>query len=380
MSILVFSDVHLGIKTHSIYESDGLTTAEHEAIKALEAVYERATQPDIDMLICCGDIFHTTHPTSINVLYLISWLNKIESLNKPFYFITGNHDSGIYSNSLIYTRELQLKNSALLDTLFPDENSVWCIQWENWDIYFIPFVANISSKDTEGPVYNAIQKVVNYIKRPSMIVTHVYDSEVVIGSEANMISRFVETLDFGELDRSDIILLLGHAHRQQMYKKRNGINVVYPGSLFYHDLNDCNQEKGYAIVSPDGTVSFESIDNIRKFVYYKISQEQDAVELIRNMRIRDNSHVFLLVESDSRIDESNLREVLKNKNCTLGDVRYKSPNLENALSGIVVDRDNLQPVQLFKEHLKMLLEQKQESDKFDRVVRTGISYLEKNSA
>ena len=74
--ILVFCDVHLGIRTHSVQQSSGLYDAEIQARIALDEIYHRAAQDDIFAIIFAGDMFHTSHPTSENIKFLISWLEK----------------------------------------------------------------------------------------------------------------------------------------------------------------------------------------------------------------------------------------------------------------------------------------------------------------
>ena len=72
--ILAFSDLHLGVKTYSKQQIDGLFTAECEARVALEEIYQRISKPDISLIIFCGDWFDNniiyTHPSFYFVIQI----------------------------------------------------------------------------------------------------------------------------------------------------------------------------------------------------------------------------------------------------------------------------------------------------------------------
>ncbi len=315
--ILSFSDVHLGIKTHSIKENDGLVTAEHEARKALACIYDRATKDDIDGIIFCGDMFHTPHPTTKNIRFLVRWVQKMDKLGKPFYLITGNHDVSMYSNSMTFLHELELNNTWLLENLDMDavnSDAYHGLNWNGWEVHFIPYLPFETSKDRYGPTYEALLTIMEKCSNKSIIVAHVYDSDVRVGSESTMISRFTETIDFDYFGPKQVILLLGHAHKYQIYNKKNGMRIIYPGSIFYHDLADANQEKGYVLIEPDGGCIFEPIPNLREFVSYEIPENEDVLEYFKGFRMSPNRLVFVTTVRNEKIDEEALGTLLEAKN------------------------------------------------------------------
>lgn len=371
MSILAFSDVHLGDKSNSVQGKDGLSTTEREARIAMEAVYERAKQSDIDILICCGDIYHTSHPTSKNIEFLIGWLHRIDDLGKPFYVITGNHDSGVYSNSIIFVRSLRLKNVFLIDSV---SDNTLDVVWNSWTIFFVPFMSSSTAKDKMGPIYQHIKDVLANCKEHSIIVTHVYDSDVVVGSEATMIARFTETIDFDAFAKKDVIMLLGHAHRNQVYTKKSGIRVCYPGSLYYANKDDANQTKGYAVITSDGNITFESIAGLRAFVAYTVPEGQDAIEFISSIRIGQNKTVFLTVTQKDRINETALREVLADRGCILGKIKYHTPN--SAITNISIDIEDMDHYKVLSDFLKAYLTESGKMYTYDKIFHEGKKYLE----
>jgi len=368
--ILFFSDTHLGIKTHSIKEPGGLVTAEQEARNALNAIYERAKQDDVDMVVFGGDMFHTPHPTTKNIAFLTQWIHRMDALGKPFYLITGNHDVSMHSNSMIFVHELELENIWLLDV---DTNHG--TTWGEWDVWFIPYLPFETSKDRNAPTYEALLRVVENCKNKSIIVAHVYDSDVKVGSESTMISRFTETIDFDYFKQKKVILLLGHAHRYQCYNKKNNMRVIYPGSLFYHDLADANQDKGYVLIEPDGGHIFEKIMGLREFVSYEIPENEDILGYFKGFRMPTNRVVFVTTISDKKVDETALGELLDTKGCKLENVRYKKA--KNNKSSIEIQVDSIDPFKVLNTYLVDKLKKEDRWNLLSKISILGNEFLEK---
>lgn len=371
MSVLFFSDLHLGVKTHSIQDSQGLTNAEIDARTALNVVYERARADDINMMVCCGDTFHTPHPTTRNIETLIEWLYKMDGLNKPFYLITGNHDSGVYSNSMIFTKQLKLQNTTLVDSTIPED----AVIVEGRHYYFVPFITSSDSSNKNRPVFDLVTRAIQDCQEPAVIVAHVYDSEVTVGSESQLISRYTETVDFSNFSDKDITMVLGHAHKAQTYSRSNGIRIIYPGSLYFTHSIDANQSKGYMVFTKDGKIEFEKIRGIREFVSYTIPDNTNVLDFINTLSLQDNSHVFL--ESPyHNIDQKNLQLILNERGCSLGGIKYSTK--DNTMSEIEVKPDNTSSYDIFSDFLKKYLENIGAVNDFDSIFNAGCNYIDGN--
>ena len=328
--ILALSDIHLGIRTHSVQTPSGLFEAEIEGRIALDEIYMRACQEDIFAIICAGDVFHSSHPTTENIRFFIGWLEQMDAIGKPFYIILGNHDAGIHSHSMAFIRELKLDNIILVDGN-EDYFSYWSetFSFGDWKIVFAPYTMGNSAKDKEGATYDIIKEQLSRDFDKLIIVTHVHEHEAKIGSEGIMLARKVPYINCNDYDtESDIIFLTGHIHKHQIYCKNNGIKVVYPGSLFYHDKHDVNQDKGYILIDENGEIEFEALKNTRRFVSFKVPGDRDALDFLKSFRLGINKYIFLNVESDEKLDELAIREFLKSQNCKLGSVLYKTKDME----------------------------------------------------
>ena len=139
MSILNFTDLHLGLKAgYSSQLPNGLVTSEAEAIKVLQHVLERSRKDDIDMIIFGGDLTHTNHPTSLISHMLVDWVIQMDKLNKPVYLITGNHDLSNYSHSFDFVSPLIAR--GLIKNICLVANGTDQITYNGRKIFFVPFV------------------------------------------------------------------------------------------------------------------------------------------------------------------------------------------------------------------------------------------------
>src|SRR5271157_2682659 len=226
MSMLVLADSHLGYSGYSTYNAEGVSTATEYIRQALDDVYIRSQQPDINIIICAGDFFHSKHPTTENVRWAISWFKKMNSIGKPFYIITGNHDVGSMSHSLVFMRELDnCPNIHLIEDFQKIKHS-------GFEILFIPFVPNvITTKNKYQSTLELIKEQVANIDwdNKCIVVSHIQESTATVGSEALMVSNKCETINLSEvLFGMNITFLFGHMHHHQIYTK-SGSTVCYPG-------------------------------------------------------------------------------------------------------------------------------------------------------
>jgi DNA repair exonuclease SbcCD nuclease subunit len=345
--ILIFADVHLGIKSYSSFDNKGLMTAEHEARTALSEIYLRACKSDIDMIVCLGDFFHTNQPSTENISYAISWFHKIDLLNKPFFIIPGNHDAAMYSNSLAFLNALNLNNTKLL---IKDKNFEYKYIWKGWNLHFIPYSYSETMKNKEDTFHSEVEEAISSADQKTIVLSHIQETTAKIGAESLMISKGVDIIDIDNIHQTkDIILLSGHMHKHQIYKK-GFMTVCYPGSCFYHDLSDCNQSKGYCILDQSGNITFESITSIRKFISLYIPEDTDFEFLLENRRLPKNSVIFISLKQEKNIlIEDKIKKLLEAKNCILGNIKWNQD--EDTLTENISLISNIDPYKLLQESL-----------------------------
>jgi DNA repair exonuclease SbcCD nuclease subunit len=366
MSILFFADTHFGLKTYSTQDSNGKFTSELDVMNALEFIYERAKQDDITMLIHGGDFFHSPHPTTSNIKWVISWLQRIEYLNKPFYIIVGNHDASNYSNSMVFIKELNFKNIHLIDSY--DKN--FTIPFGKYTIKFAPYVMNLSMKEKDVIAHSNFMECIEESNDNTIIVSHIQETSCKIGSEARMISKGVDVLNVES--PKNIILLLGHIHRNQLYKKGN-VTICYSGSTTYNDAGDVGMLKGYYIVDTEGNLTFENITNIRIFKKYELSKTDNTIEYFTNKKMAKNQVAF--IEHYDDVDISKLTELFKSINSIIGwTKKQKEIKLLNTIEISVNSSDSYEMFREFAtKKFELSTEYKQEFK--DRIINEGIKFM-----
>lgn len=364
--ILFCADIHLGIRSYSLYDRDGLSTAEHEGRKALQEIYERASKPDITCLIIGGDVFHTNLPTSRNIRFVIDWLQKVDKIGIPVFIIPGNHDCSGFSHSMVFIHSLQLKNINLLDTQYSIQKEY---KWNDWNLVFIPYIAQESLKDKEALVHTIYKNRLETLKEKTIVVSHIQETSSKMGSESVMINRGVEVYDVANIQNTEnLILLLGHIHKPQIYKK-GFATICYPGNAFYHDSSDRNQIKGYALVTPKGGIFLEPLHTIRKF--YEIN----SLPLNSEIDYKDQVLFFRLAESKSSELREEIERLSKEKGFIIGEVVFKDIEEEATNLEQILQPDS-EP-NLIRKVLEDKLVNVPEAISIEKVLQESITYFEK---
>jgi DNA repair exonuclease SbcCD nuclease subunit len=321
--ILFFSDCHLGIKTYSNMTSDGVYTAEVDVRNALNEIYKRSSRSDIDIIIFAGDFFHTSHPTTNNIEWAIEWFYRMDNLGKQFFLIPGNHDESMYSGSLVFINKLNLKNTKLINNRNSD---FFKMIWNSFQLLFVPYFPNKTLQDKDGLFNTNIAEAIKRADKNTIIVSHIQEYSAKIGSESRMISKGVELLDIETVDKS-LIILTGHVHRRQIYKK-NHITIVYSGSTTFMDAGDLNQEKGFVLVKESGEVCFENLQTIRQFIKYDIPETQDIIEYFQSQRFMSNQVAFIYYNGEvSDIDK--LYNFFKENDSIIGWIKNKTNDMDD---------------------------------------------------
>lgn len=334
MSILNFTDLHLGLKAgYSSQLPNGLVTSEAEAIKVLNHILERSSKDDIDMIIFGGDLTHTNHPTSLISQLIVDWAIQMDKLNKPVYIITGNHDLSNYSHSSDFISPLIVR--GLVKNIHLITSDVESIEYNGRKIFFVPFVwGEITNKYTS--VEESIRTILSENKSDIVVVSHFQEASSVSGSETAMIAKSTEKFDVDSVDSqfSNVLLLLGHIHNYQRYSKANGIDVCYAGNPSYHDRSDCNKPKGYVVIDKDWNIAFEAVPDLIKFYRYVIPVGVDPETYFSGMRLPDGSVAYVdnNIESETEyISDYEMSKILSKYNIILANIKNIVTSSEQSL-------------------------------------------------
>jgi len=370
--IMFFADVHLGHRLYHTLTEDNITTSEQDTRNALDRLYERMCKPDIELIICGGDFFQASRPSTESIRWSINWFKKVDAIGKPFYIIPGNHDISAHSHSLVFIKSLtesfEVKNIFLL------EKSISKVSWNGWNIYFVPFMSPASSKNKYTTTLEAVTMTMQSLDPAAnnIVVTHIQETEAKLGAESMLLSQAGDIVDLNSpVQYKNTFVLTGHMHMPQAYQKSNGIRIVYPGSTCFMDYLDCGQKKGFITLDQNSSIDFEPIPGIRIYKKYTLPVGKEPQEFFSSIRMSPDEVVFLELQDDSIVDESAVREYLKTRNCFLAKILP----VATATSSVKITASSKHPVLILEEYLTKKFEEDKDFDWKNTILPLGKEIL-----
>ncbi|MBP5725287.1 MAG: metallophosphoesterase family protein [Bacteroidales bacterium] len=206
--------------------------------KLIEQVILEVKNPEETRIVIVGDIFcnkiRTSNEAKENFHHLLNFLDKI----CPTYIVAGNHDmlehnrdrmdsisptfaiDGAYTNVTFIDKELDYK-SGLLE----DENVIFAL-YSMFDGFSKPNMDGLRNSNPE-------KKFIG-----------LYHGDIAgsVTDLGRMSDCGIDTEWFKDCD----CVMAGHIHRFQEIKK-NGVPIVYPGSVFQQDFGENTTGHGFVI-------------------------------------------------------------------------------------------------------------------------------------
>lgn len=230
--IIQISDVHIPNNKNSRPYDEMLKSA-------LSEIYKNEIKPynaDEIRIVICGDIFENKVRTTNEAKSMFHMmLNYLNSMCRT-YIVAGNHDMlqnnkermdsitptfdivDAYENVVYLDKELGYKSGY-----FEDENCVFAL-YSMFD--------NFASPNIEHNLF------------PDSTVIGLYHGDVVgaVTDTGRMCDSGIDTNLFSECD----CVMAGHIHKFQEIKK-NGVPIVYAGSLFQQNIGENTTGHGYVV-------------------------------------------------------------------------------------------------------------------------------------
>ena len=93
MTIIHFSDTHLGYNDLDILNAENINQREADFYDAFSQVVEQIKLTKPDYIIHTGDLFHRSSPSNRAITFALEQFKIINALNIPFIIIAGNHST-----------------------------------------------------------------------------------------------------------------------------------------------------------------------------------------------------------------------------------------------------------------------------------------------
>ncbi len=227
MRLLHTGDLHLG---HRLYDYD----RQEEQQQMLSRLVEIASLTVPDVMVMCGDLFHTSHPsTQVQRMFADFILALRESVpGIKIVAIAGNHDSG---NGVEIFRtpwsRLGVEMVGMLDRMNPDSHII-SIPDKGW-VVALPYIhtRNLPGDFMEN-LYARLEKL-NVDNLPVVLAAHttIAGCDATGHNDATPVSvGGIDTMTLEELGTGYDYIALGHIHRPQNLYRDKKLIAHYSGT------------------------------------------------------------------------------------------------------------------------------------------------------
>ena len=270
-SILQLADVHIFNDPHSMHMEEKL----NNLIKAI-AKEVKQTGKDSTRIVIVGDIYQNKIKASNEAKkcfhHLLNYLNKI----CPTYIIAGNHDmlqnnrSKLDSISTTFSIDKVYPNVTYLDKALDyksgyiiDDNVIFAL-YSMFDDFKSP---NIDEKLRQD--------------NPDKKIVGLYHGDIV--GAVSDIGHYGESGIDTDLFMYCDCVMAGHIHKMQELK-RNGVPIVYSGSVFQKELGENVSGHGYILWNmEDMTYEFKEVDNDYRMYKFTVDDYDDVTNDVERL-------------------------------------------------------------------------------------------------
>lgn len=234
MTVIHFSDTHLGFNDLDKINSDGINQREADFYDAFEQVVAQIKALKPNYIIHTGDLFHRASPSNRAISFALSQFKILDSLNIPIIIIAGNH-----STPKTYFSSPILKIFETFENVHIAYNEEYKkVEFENIIFHCLPHM-NDSSKALSQ--IELCEKGINASKKNIMLMHCSVSSHYLMQEFGEWVYPKDKEYIFSKMD----YVALGHWHGFGKVGKFD--NVYYSGSTERTNLGDKRDSKGFVV-------------------------------------------------------------------------------------------------------------------------------------
>lgn len=248
MTVLHFSDTHLGFQAFDRVNDAGVNAREQDVYDAFERVVERILALKPEVVVHSGDLFHRPSPSNRALTFALEQLRRISHANIPVVVIAGNHETP----KTIYNSPI-LRALGSIDGIYPFFSEKWeCKTFGDLAVHGVPHI------NDNRLLINELERMEPDPGRFNILLLHTSLGRRYLMEEYGE-QVFPENFE-SKLGGFQYVAL-GHWHDCQQVNLHP--NAWYSGSTERFSDTEAGKEKGYLLldIQPDkqSTVKFESI-------------------------------------------------------------------------------------------------------------------------
>jgi exonuclease SbcD len=266
--LLHFADLHLGVENYGRLDPQtGLSTRLGDFLRSLDLVVDNALSQDVDLVIFCGDAYHSVHPSPTNQREFARRIRQLSEAQIPVLLLLGNHDlplaAGRAASTEIFST-LDVPNVVVATTveshLVKTKRGAVQVVTVPWPVrshllakeQFRGKTSDEINEELEKSVVSLVREEIEGLSPdlPTILAAHVtvFGAETSHGGQASVfLGREVILPNSLLADRSFDYVALGHIHKHQVVREADP-PVVYSGSLERLDFGEEREEKGFVLV------------------------------------------------------------------------------------------------------------------------------------
>lgn len=248
MTILHFSDTHLGFQAFDVVNAEGVNAREQDVYDAFGRVVERILAEKPDIVIHSGDFFHRPSPSNRALTFGLEQLKRICDAKIPVVVIAGNHETPktIYNSPILRA----LRN---LDCVYPVFGETWeKFEFDGTVVHGIPHI------NDNRILYRELERLEPVAGKFNILMLHTSLGKKFLMEEYG---EQVFPVEFEAKLAGFQYLALGHWHNFQKIDLHP--NAWYSGSTERLSDTEIGAEKGFLKLEigkkMDFATSFEAI-------------------------------------------------------------------------------------------------------------------------
>lgn len=373
MTILHFSDTHLGYNDLDILDKNNINQREADFYDAFSQVVEQIKEIKPDYIIHTGDLFHRSSPSNRAITYALEKFNEIDSLNIPFILIAGNHS----------TPRTNLSSPIL--KIFENFKNIYVsysqkykkIEFNNIIFHTLP---HMNDDTTALSQIELCEENIDVTKKNIMMLHCSVGAWYLMQEFGEWVYPTNKEYIFSKMD----YVALGHWHGFGSVGKHK--NVYYSGSTERTSLNDKRNEKGFILLDiKDDLLNTLNIEykqiSIRPIVQKQINCE-DYKSSILNIDTSNTKDAIVEVKLTNllalqSIDISN--KEIKELFPDAMSISIKREFKKTANNTSVEDIEALSLEDFFLEHIKEDVKDDKENDRLKLKVKELFSTYEESN-
>jgi len=248
MTILHFSDTHLGYQAFDRVTEEGINAREQDVYDAFERVVDRILTIKPDLVIHSGDFFHRPSPSNRALTFGLEQLRRIGQAGIPTVIISGNHETP----KTIYNAPI-LRALRTLELVYPIFGEQWeTVEFGNVMIHGVPHINDnrllLNELERLEPVPGKFNILMLHTSLGKRYLMEEYGEQVFPAEFETKLAGFQ-------------YVSLGHWHDCQAVGLHHC--AWYSGSTERFSDTEIGSEKGFLLldIQPDNTckVTFEAI-------------------------------------------------------------------------------------------------------------------------